>query len=71
MIDGCLEISDAAADSLGISWLLPSRGISAVLITNGGAMDALSGELLAEVIGSIGGVTVTREGGTCVEKHCD
>jgi dipeptidyl aminopeptidase/acylaminoacyl peptidase len=71
MIDGCLEISDAAADSLGVSWLLPSRGISAVLITNGGAMDALSGELLAEVIGSIGGVTVTREGGACVEKHCD
>ena len=39
--------------------VVPSCGIAVVLMANGGAMDALSGDLLAEVIGSIGGVAVT------------
>ena len=39
--------------------VVPSCGLAVVLMANGGAMDALSGDLLAEVIGSIGGVSVT------------
>lgn len=39
--------------------VVPSCGIAVVLMANGGAMDALSGDLLTEVIGSIGGVAVT------------
>ena len=41
--------------------VIPSCGVALVLMTNGGAMDALSGDIRAEVAESIAGVRATPE----------